>query len=259
MTESRFARIDKRLTERKIVTIDIERAAGLAHIFDQKTSGFIPASRWVRQPRTLCFAARWYGGKTEFHAAWDDYDAMIRRAWEIYDQADIVVTYNGIRFDNRVLKSDWAALSMTPPATWKNVDLYAVNRATFGYSSNSLAHLCQQLGLPGKSGHYDPFMADACMAGDTKAQATMRRYNIGDVKITEQCYDALRPWIANHPHVTTDRDKATCNACGSDRLERAGTYLAQVMEYAQYRCSDCGALVRAAHVRRVARTRGVRS
>jgi DNA-directed RNA polymerase subunit RPC12/RpoP len=186
---------------------------------------------------------------------------MVRRAWEIYDEADIIVGYNTIRFDNRHLKSDWLVAGMSPPAPWKNVDLFTVNKATFGFESKSLQHLCDRLGLPGKSGHYDPAMAERCMAGSEIDQRKMRRYNVGDVKITETAYDALRPWIHNHPHISSNYGAdITCNACGSSRLTPLPKpYRANVLEYAAYRCDQCGANVKAGMVRRVARTQGVKA
>jgi hypothetical protein len=153
----------------KILVVDMERLVGLARVWDQKTN-FVPATNFVRLPMTLCFAAKWYGSKTtEFHAAWDGgFDAMVQRSWEMYDEANIVVTYNGRRFDNLHFAGDWLKAGLTPPSPWKDVDLYQSNR--FGYTSRSLNHLCQQLGLDVKSGKYDMDMAEACMDGDEKAQ-----------------------------------------------------------------------------------------
>lgn len=262
MTESRFAKIDKKLSTRKIVTIDFERRAGLTHIFDQRTHGFISATRWIRLPSTLCFAAQWYGGKMEFHAAWDDYDAMIQRAWEIYDEADAVITYNGKRADNRWIRDDWLVAGMAPPRPWKDIDLYQVNKSLFGFDSASLDHLCRRLGLQTKSGHYDPNRADACMDGDEKAQRIMTRYCKGDVRITEQAYQALLPWISQHPVVKpTAGDAMYCDRCGSDDLTATpGDYTAEVLTFALYRCGNCRGLVRARHHKgRIGRVKSVKS
>jgi hypothetical protein len=260
---ARFADADKRITSAataRVLILDIERLPGMVPIFDQRTSGYIPVYKWTRLPSLLCFAAKWYGKRKpiEFLSAWDDPELMVRRAWELYDEADIVVGYNQIRFDNRHLKSEWLMAGLPPPSPWKNVDLFAVNRSTFGFESKSLQHLCDRLGLPGKSGHYDPATAERCMAGDVTAQRLMTRYNRGDVRITEAAYDALRPWITNHPHMST-LNTVTCNRCASaDLTPQPKNYRANVLEYAAYRCNNCGATVAAGHVRRVARTRGVK-
>jgi hypothetical protein len=253
----------QRAKETKILVIDIERLPGMVPIFDQRTQGFIPVHKWTRLPSLLCFAAKWHGqAKTEFHAAWDDHAAMVQRSWELYDEADIVVTYNGIRFDNKHLKSEWLLAGMSPPKPWKDVDLFAANRATFGFESKSLQHLCQRLGLDTKSGHYDPAMAERCMEGDAKAQRLMRRYNVGDTKITEQAYVRLRNrgWLPNHPIMggPVEPGELACNQCGNVDVERNGWYLATVQERAAYRCKSCGGNLTSSHTRRVSNMRGVR-
>jgi len=257
---ARVAERSDRMKATKILVIDIERLPGLARAWDQKTR-FIHINNFTRLPSLLCFAAKWHGSRTtEFHAAWDDHDAMVRRAWELYDEADIVVTYNGVRFDNRHLKSEWLLAGFPPPRPWKDVDLFAVNRSTFGFESKSLQHLCYRLGLDLKSGHYDAVMAEKCMDGDATSQRTMKRYNIGDVKITEQAWLRLRGWMPGHPMPggPVESGELSCNQCGGSDLERNGWYRAAVQEYAAYRCRTCGANVRSGHIKRVSNTRGIR-
>jgi hypothetical protein len=184
---------------------------------------------------------------------------MIRRAWELYDAADIVVTYNGVAFDNKHLRSDWLDLGLPLPSPWKDIDLYKVNRQMFGRVSYSLNHLCQILGLDMKSGHYDAVVAQAALDGDEKARRLLKRYNIGDVKITEQAYDRVRGYMPGHPHMgplPTDETKS-CNQCGSLDLQRTGTTRAIQIDYVLYRCGNCGANVRGARHSRQAATRGV--
>jgi predicted RNA-binding Zn-ribbon protein involved in translation (DUF1610 family) len=243
----------------RILTIDIERLPGMVPIFDQRTQGFIPVYKWTRLPSLLCFAAKWLDRKDiMFYSAWDDMDEMVQKSWDLFNEADIVVTYNGIRFDVKHLRSEWWLTHQGPPRPWKNVDLFAVNKAQFGFESKSLQHLCDRLGIAGKSGHYDPAVAERCVNGDPKAQALMKRYNKGDVTITENVYRRMLPWIHNHPHVLTASSDFACNKCGSTDLEKmARDYRAQVLEYEQYRCNNCKGIVAATHTRRVARTRGV--
>lgn len=103
-----------------ILILDIERLPGLAEVWDQKT-GFVPHHKFQRLPATICFAARRYGQPgQEFWADWDQgHEAMVRRSWELYDQADIVVTYNGIGFDNKHLRTDWELAGLGEPSPWK--------------------------------------------------------------------------------------------------------------------------------------------
>lgn len=262
MSESRFAAIDKKFSQRRILYVDIERQAGLAHIFDQRTSGFIPASRWVRRPSMLCFSAKWRGTrKVEFYSAWEDPDEMLAASWRLYDEADHVVHFNGKRFDDKWFRTFWRDNGMPPPRPFKPIDLFQINKSLFGADSYSLAELCRSLGLPGKQGKYDPFEADACMEGDEAAQRRMERYSKQDTRILEPVHDRLLAWDSNHPHVAVTGTEARCNRCGSTDLQPLPTpYTAVVLEYPMFRCGNCQGIVRGnASTRRIANTRGVRS
>lgn len=240
----------------RILTIDIERVPGLARIFDPKTN-FVPWSKWEESPRNICFAARWYGEKAPiFEAEWIDPDSMIERSWELYDEADAVVTYNGKRFDNKHLKATWFEAGFPVPRPWKDIDLLPVARQ-FGYISSSLDYVTRRLGRPGKVIHYDMDMAFAAVNGDEKAQKKLRKYNIGDIELTEWLYDRFRGWIPNHPFLGAPAgDERVCNQCGSEKLKLQPTrYRAVVVDYALYRCQSCGGNVRGGWQARAASTR----
>lgn len=249
----------KRLVEchkREILTIDIERLPGTAYAFDPKTR-YIPAQNWVTRPRTVCYAFRWYGQKRiNYHAEWSH--DLAQQSWDLYDRADIVITYNGIRFDNKHLKSLWFEAGLPMPRPWKDVDLFAVVKQ-FGWEFKSLDDVTRRLGRPGKVHKYDIEETQAACDGDKAARKALREYNAGDVELTEWLYDRLRGWMPNHPHLGAFGDEKRCNQCGSEDLTNVGTtYKAVMLEYGLYRCSDCGGLSRAGWVARDASTRGVR-
>ena len=257
---SRFAEIDRRLSEVKILTLDIERLPGLARVWDQKTR-YLPVSQWTRMPQLLCVAAKWYGQREIlFRSAWDDPERMVRDVWGWIDEADILYTFNGDRFDLPHLRGAFLTAGLPPTRPYKSVDLFKVAKQ-FGFESKSLDHLCYRLGFPGKQTHYDASTAQRALDGDERAQRDMERYNSRDVRITEKAADHLRPWIHTHPVVSpTAGDELRCHACGSSRLKPEPTdYTAQVLTYALYRCQRCHAPVVARHHKgRVGRTKGVK-
>lgn len=242
----------------KILTIDIERLPGEAEVFDARVD-YIRPSQWKFPPRTICFAARWYGRKAPiFEAEWKDPAEMIARSWQLYDEADAVVTFNGIRFDNKHLRAMWFEAGLPMPRPWKNVDLFPVVKQ-FGYVSSSLDYVTKKLGHPGKVDKYDVEVAKAAVAGDVKMQRKLRRYNIGDIETTEWLYDRLRGWIPGHPYLGDAMAGAACNQCSSTNLELQDTaYRAVRIDYELYRCTDCGANVKGGWVARATTTGGAR-
>jgi DNA-directed RNA polymerase subunit RPC12/RpoP len=250
-------RLAPRAQDARVLTIDIERLPGLARVFDQRTN-FVSHRNFIQSPETICYAARWYGDKTPiFEAAWDDRETMVRRSWELYDEAAAVVTFNGKRFDDKHLRALWLEAGLPAPRPWKAIDLFPAVKQ-FGYLSSSLDYVTKRLGRPGKVDAYDMNVAFAAMDGDVKAQKRLRRYNIGDVELTEWLYDRLRGWIPNHPHLGAPTDAKVCNQCGSERLKaQPSRYRAVVIDYALYRCERCGANIRAGWHARAATTRGV--
>jgi hypothetical protein len=246
-------------TGAKILTIDIERLPGTAYVWEPKTR-YIPARNFKEWPSLLCFSARWYGDRTMiFESAWNDRERMINKAWDLYNEADIVVTYNGVRFDNKHLMSDWIEAEKTPPAPWKDLDLFQQVKK-FGFESKSLDSVTRRLGRPGKPVFYDLEGALACMEGDKDAQEQMEFYNASDVELTEWLHDRMLGWMHNAPFKGTFGTDLACQQCGSQDLElqEDKTYRAVVLDYSLYLCKTCGGWNRTGWCARAAGSRGVK-
>jgi hypothetical protein len=239
----------------KVVTLDIERVPGrfAADFWDLnafKNRRISPAevTEW---PRTICLAWRWLGQRpVHFAAEWDKggHEGMLRKAHEVYDQADIVVGHNLISFDTKHLRTGWRDLGLTPPSPFKQVDTLTQARKAFGDESMQLVALTQRLGIETKTDAYQVAVARAAVAGDRKAQRRLAAYNKGDIIATEALYLKLLPWMTGHPHrgLYNLDDQDCCGRCGkTDTLEKRGYATTQVGKYQQYKCmvehGGCGA------------------
>jgi DNA polymerase elongation subunit (family B) len=229
----------------KILSLDIETSPVVAHawgLFKQN----IAINQIIERPRTICFGAKFMDERKVHWFSEHDHgvDAMTRAAHALLDEADIVMHYNGDRFDLPRLNTEFVLSGLTPPAPYKSIDLLKVVRRNFNFPSNKLAYIAQQLGLSGKIKHEGHELWIKCLAGDPKAWAQMRRYNVQDVKLLEELYEILRPWISGHPNLGLFTDEVVCPNCASEDLQRRGFAYTQLGKYQRLRCKACGTWTR---------------
>lgn len=234
---------DKQLnTGPRILSLDIETSPVVAHawgLFKQT----IAINQIIESPRTICFAAKWMDKpKILFYSEFEHGpDAMFQAAHDLLDEADVVMHFNGDRFDLPRLNTEFLVAGLTPPAPYQSIDLLKVIRKNFAFPSNRLAYVSERLGLSGKVKHSGHDLWIRCLAGDPKAWAEMKRYNRQDVKLLEEIYAIVRPWITNHPHhgLYSGVDDC-CPNCGGTDLIRQGYALTSMGRFQRFKCRSCG-------------------
>jgi DNA polymerase elongation subunit (family B)/predicted RNA-binding Zn-ribbon protein involved in translation (DUF1610 family) len=225
----------------KILLLDIETSPHSVYawgLFKQNIS----LSQVKDTSRVLCSAYKWLGErKTNFTSEWTDgVDGMLEKMYNVIEEADAIVTYNGNRFDLPTLNKEFLLTGYRPPAPYKSVDLYRTVKNKFRFASNKLDHVAQQLGLGSKTDHYGFQMWLDVMDGNKKAQKLMETYNKQDVVLLEKVYDIVLPWIANHPNRSHHSGSAVCPNCGSKSLQHRGFAITAVGRQQRYQCQDCG-------------------
>lgn len=225
----------------KILSIDIETSPNLAHVWglwDQN----VGLNQLMEATEMLCFAAKWVGErKTYFYSVHHDgKEAMVRAAYDLLDEADVVLHFNGRHFDVPHLNREFIALGYEPPSPFKQVDLLEVVKKQFKFPSNKLAYVSKALGLEGKVQHEGHELWVKCMAGDRRAWATMKKYNIQDTVLNEELYFRLLPWIPNHPSFGAFTGEDVCPNCGGDNLQPRGYALTMQSQFQRFKCRDCG-------------------
>lgn len=229
----------------KILLIDLETSPNLAHVWGlwQQNVGL---SQLLESTEMMCFAAKFLGDKkTQFYSTFHDGKAeMVQKAWDLINEADVVMGWNSKSFDEKHLNREFLEAGMRPPSPTKSLDLMHAVKRKFRLPSNKLQYVSKLMGLAGKVQHSGHELWVKCLAGDEKAWREMRRYNIQDVDLLEDLYLALRPWIDGHPSIAlyagTEEDAAACNNCGSTDLKREGYAFTKLGKFQRFVCQSCG-------------------
>ena len=230
----------------KILTLDIETAPNIAAVWSLWKQN-ISLPQLLEPSYVLCWSAKWKGtSKILFDSVYKSGQRhMIKGIWGLLDEADIVIHFNGRRFDIPTLNKEFLSLGLLPPSSYKQIDLLETAKTRFNFVSNKLAYITKFLKLDGKIETGFKLWLDV-MRNDAKAWAKMEKYNKNDVIETEKLYDRLLPWIVSHPNLGlyAKLHGVTCPTCGSDKVQRRGLSHMKTQSYQRYQCQNCGSWMR---------------
>lgn len=237
----------------KVLIFDIETTPMKAFVW-RRWKQNIRLDHTISEWYCLCWSAKWlynantmYGVLTPSEALEEDDERIMSNLWELFDEADIVIAHNGLKFDIPRLNSRWISLGKVPPSSYRVIDTCKVAQKQFGFSSNKLDALAGYFGISHKlDTEFDLWVR--CMRGERKALAEMSTYNIQDTRILEEVYLRLAPWIKDTPNFGMYGNDSipVCANCGSTDLVPIDNkyYITQVGKYQLYRCKTCGAISR---------------
>lgn len=226
--------------EPKVLFLDIETRPMLAEVW-----GLRDQNIGLNQVRsfggTICVGLKWgHEKRVQFYSEWQHgHEGMLAAVHKLWSEADAVCGYNSERFDLKKLRSEFCKAGMTPPPPTTSIDVYKTVRSEFGFDSNKLQHVAQILGVGSKLKHDGHELWSRVLDGCPKAQATMERYCIQDVRLLEKVYRRILPWIKNHPHLGFVSPVA-CGACGSHRTQKRGVRRTKASIIERVACQDCG-------------------
>lgn len=176
----------------------------------------------------------------------EDDKRIMASLWTLINEADIIVTHNGNKFDIPRINTRFIINGLAPTKPYFSIDTCQIARRQFGFSSNKLDALAGYFSIPHKL-DTDFNLWKRCLEGDEESLDYMLEYNKKDVAILEEIYLKLRPWIKNHPNIgNLGGNKEACANCGSDNIEpiKDKYYFTSVGKYKLYRCKACGAVSR---------------
>lgn len=205
----------------------------------------------------MCWAAKWLGSKRIFFSGQADAPVVsddkesLTQLRALLMEADIVITQNGKRFDIPKIMARIFWHKLGPVKRFRQWDSLEITRKIFGFTSHKLAYMTETFNETYKKLDHEEFpgkkLWDECLAGNKRAWACMKKYNIHDILALEEfClqvlpYDNSINWAVYH-------DGENVCFCGSQEFEQVEGYFhfTNVSKFQLYRCKGCGADYRSA-------------
>jgi len=235
----------------KILWFDIETSLMLA--FGFSTGKQYVGWKDVKVPwHMLSWSAKWLcdteiiGHKITGEQALERNDRdIVEFLWELIDEADIIVGHNIKGFDEGKMNTRFLNFDMPPPSPYQMIDTYRVVRKNFKMISNSLDYAGRFM-VDDQKDPTKKRLWKRCFGGDEEALEYMLTYNKQDVRLLEEVFFKIRPWMKGTPNVAayyTD-NAARCSKCGSKDLTITDDYYyTTANRYKAARCK-CGAVMR---------------
>lgn len=236
----------------RVLLLDIETAPIRAYVFrlwkqniginqiDKDWFCLSWAAKWLFEPEVVS------NRLTGKEAIKQEDKRIIKNLHKMVNEADIIIAHNGDKFDVPAINTRFLVHGMNPPTPYQTIDTLKTLQRQFRFSSNKLDHVNRILGLRRKvdTGGFE--LWEKCYQGDEASLKLMDEYNVHDVRILEELYLELRPWIKPHPNLglfILDQVER-CPTCGSKELIEEGTYRTYANNFKALRCNNCGAVGR---------------
>jgi len=238
----------------KVLIFDIETSPILARvwsIWQQNVGLSMIKEDWF----VIAYAAKWLGVDGTIYQDLrgdieDGTDApLLGGIWQLLNDADVVITQNGKKFDVKKLNARFIMNGYQPPSGYKHIDTLQIAKRIFGFTSNKLEYMTDKLCTKYKKlvkRKFNGFeLWKECLADNIEAWKDMETYNKYDVLSLEELYQKVAAWDDRHPNFNlfTGGDEHVCR-CGSTQFTRNGYAYTQVSKFQKYRCKKCGAETR---------------
>lgn len=157
--------------------------------------------------------------------------AVVVKMIEMINSCDVLVSYNGKRFDLKLLNTRAIYWGLPPITAKKHIDLFEQAKKSFKFPSNSMQNVSKYLGLEGKIETGQTLLWERCANYDNKevcsqALEEMETYNRQDIEATRDLHKRLQGWGKNTPNIGTiakSKDGVEglrCTHCGSRDVDK---------------------------------------
>ena len=244
----------------KILLYDLETSMIKAYVWSIWNTN-VNINSIIEDWYVICWSAKWLGtdtminssvhteGRMGYERTRDNEAAVILKLWKLVDEADILIAYNGKKFDRKKMNAKFLEYELPEPSPYKVIDPMLIVKGNFALTSNKMDFVTKYIDSndEGKLTTNLQLWIDA-MNDDTIALDRMQEYCDEDINVLERVYMAVRHWDKNAPNLALHYDDNTprCNSCASTDLRPIPnkTHNTGLSRFSIVRCGNCQKILR---------------
>lgn len=230
---------------KKVLLWDIERFPGVYYGWSRFDPPF--NQKEVSTMSLICY--KWLGedevhtiafNKKQHAANPRNEKILIKKMLKVMNKADVLVGYNGDKFDWKKFNSGVIKYGLKPAKKPKLVDPLKMIKREASFDSHRLGDMCAELGVHMKAETEKGLFIKSMHSW--KSYEALADYCRHDVLALEDLFKKILPYstpIINAAGL--NNMLKACASCGSEDLTKFGTYiLNNGSETQRYRCKGCG-------------------
>lgn len=234
----------------KILLIDIETAPILGYVWGLWENN-LALNQIEKDWHIMSWCAKWLDEDVLFYMDQRDQKniendkKILEVIWHLLDEADVLITQNGKKFDSRKLNARFIINGMKPPSTYKHLDTKQIAQKYFAFTSHKLEYMSEKLNTKYKKLKHEKYpgfeLWKECMKGNIEAWDEMEKYNRHDVLALEELYKKIIPWDNSfNPNIYHGENNTVCT-CGGTMFIKNGFRYTNAGKYQKHCCKKCGA------------------
>lgn len=175
--------------------------------------------------------------------------ALVKRCAEILGEADYLITWYGIGFDERFLATRLLYYKLPPLPPILDIDGWVTAKFRLAMHSNRLQAMQEFLELKSKKTAIDYTAWRRAPSGHIPSIRKVIHHCRCDIDVLLETYLRLRPYLKDAPNMAIlTGKKGQCGRCLSPKLQRRGLMVTRSRAYQRYQCQACGAWSRGSQV-----------
>ena len=233
----------------KILFVDVETRPMLGYFFgiwDQNIG--TNQIEEGEDTEIIAWGAKWAHDDKMYYSDLRDgksYKKFMQPIWDLLNAADVVVWYNGDKFDFKHLNTAFViGADLKLPNSYTKFDALKCVRKHFAFPSYKLEYVAKRFKCKHQKSKHKKFpgmdLWIQCLKDNKEAWKEMEEYNKKDVLVLEEVYYKLIPYDSSINFSVFNEDQKHVCSCGSTQLSKNGLKRLQNGVYQRYTCKKCG-------------------